>query len=324
MTYLDHAGTTLYSSVQLQSYLSDLTSHLYGNPHSQNPSSKHSTDVIEQTREKVLNHFNTSLSHYDVVFTSGATGALKLLAESFPWTPHAHANIPELNRRSPTTEVSYLPAYTSNSSNLQAAHRSELSTHNGSVFCYLEDNHTSVVGMRETVAARGARLVCTNPENMITNPELRTAANSANEGTSILSNSTSTNNGDSFQPPLHLFAFPAQSNFCGHKYPQNWTHQIPTGQLVFETLPPSPGHWLVAMDAASLVSTSPLDLSSYPANFVAISFYKMFGFPTGLGALLVRRDCCGLLRKGYYGGGTVAATLSRERFHVHRAELHER
>ncbi|XP_064390150.1 molybdenum cofactor sulfurase-like isoform X2 [Halichondria panicea] len=328
VTYLDHAGTTLYSSVQLQSYHSDLRSHLYGNPHSQNPSSKLSTDVIEQTREKVLNHFNTSLSQYDIVFTSGATGALNLLAESFPWTPAA--NIPELNTRRSTIEVRYLPnckIYTGDSSNSQAANRNKdkVSTHTGSVFCYLEDNHTSVVGMRETAATRGASIVCTNPENIVTNPELSTATNLAKgKASNSASNSISTNSDDSMQPPLHLFVFPAQSNFCGRKYPLKWTHQIPTGQLVFETIPSPPGRWLVAMDAASLVSTSPLDLSSYPANFVAISFYKMFGFPTGLGALLVRRDCCGLLRKGYYGGGTVAATVSRERFHVHRAQLHER
>ena len=40
-------------------------------------------------------------------------------------------------------------------------------------------------------------------------------------------------------------------------------------------------NWYVVLDAASYVATSRLDLSLYPADFIAVSFYKMFGFPTG-------------------------------------------
>lgn len=47
--------------------------------------------------------------------------------------------------------------------------------------------------------------------------------------------------------------------------------------------------WKVMLDAAAFVPTQPLDLTQFPADFVSISFYKMFGYPTGLGALLV---CC--------------------------------
>lgn len=83
------------------------------------------------------------------------------------------------------------------------------------------------------------------------------------------------------------------------------------------------GAWWVVLDAASLVSTSPLDLSSCSPHFLTLSFYKLFGFPTGLGALLVRKDCAGLLAKAYYGGGTVRATDSWSRFHVPRDQLHD-
>jgi len=41
------------------------------------------------------------------------------------------------------------------------------------------------------------------------------------------------------------------------------------------------GKWFVVVDAAALVSCSPLDLSRYSPDFVTLSFYKMFGFPTG-------------------------------------------
>ena len=51
----------------------------------------------------------------------------------------------------------------------------------------------------------------------------------------------------------------------------------------------TPTHqWKVLLDAAAFVPTQPLDLRQYPADFVTISFYKIFGYPTGLGALLVR------------------------------------
>jgi len=45
-----------------------------------------------------------------------------------------------------------------------------------------------------------------------------------------------------------------------------------------------------------------------------MSFYKLFGYPTGLGALLVRRDVSSLLRKSYYGGGTVSSLTADSLF----------
>ena len=38
-----------------------------------------------------------------------------------------------------------------------------------------------------------------------------------------------------------------------------------------------------------------------------MSFYKMFGFPTGIGALLVRNDVSNIMKKTYFAGGTVVA-----------------
>lgn len=77
--------------------------------------------------------------------------------------------------------------------------------------------------------------------------------------------------------------------------------------------------WLVALDAAAFVPTNPLDLSQVKPDFVTLSFYKMFGFPTGVGALLVRNAVVGVLDKVYWGGGTVsmASELYRfNKFHV--------
>ncbi|RXM36464.1 Molybdenum cofactor sulfurase [Acipenser ruthenus] len=73
------------------------------------------------------------------------------------------------------------------------------------------------------------------------------------------------------------------------KYPLRWIHQIQTRKLY-----PShgtAGRWFLLLD----VGCSPLDLQAYPADFVPISIYKIFGFPTGLGALLVHNDSSGIL-----------------------------
>ncbi len=44
----------------------------------------------------------------------------------------------------------------------------------------------------------------------------------------------------------------------------------------------TPNHrWLVVLDAAAYVPTHPLDLSAVHPDFVPISWYKVFGFPSG-------------------------------------------
>ena len=45
------------------------------------------TTFTFQVRCSVLHHFNVTLEEYDIIFTSGATGAIKLLASVFAWTP---------------------------------------------------------------------------------------------------------------------------------------------------------------------------------------------------------------------------------------------
>ena len=40
------------------------------------------------------------------------------------------------------------------------------------------------------------------------------------------------------------------------------------------------------MDAAAFVPTTPLDLSAVRPDFVSLSSYKLFRYPTGVGALV--------------------------------------
>lgn len=78
--------------------------------------------------------------------------------------------------------------------------------------------------------------------------------------------------------------------------------------------------WKVLIDAAAYVPTQPLDLSVVPADFVTVSFYKMFGYPTGLGALLIRTENVELLRKVFWGGGSVSLAVAGDDFRVLQCE----
>ncbi|KOM49312.1 hypothetical protein LR48_Vigan08g013900 [Vigna angularis] len=85
LVYLDHAGATLYSDLQMESVFNDLTNNVYGNPHSQSDSSSATLDIVKNARLQVLDYCNASPKEYKCIFTSGATAALKLVGEAFPW-----------------------------------------------------------------------------------------------------------------------------------------------------------------------------------------------------------------------------------------------
>ncbi len=286
VTYLDHAGATLYSCKQLRDHMADLSCNLYANPHSRNPSSTKTTAIIDGVREAILRHFNTTSEEYDIIFTSGCTAALSLLSQSFPWQSGRGYS----STCSGGSEGKESPCDGSSSS--------------GSTFCYLDDNHTSVIGMREVARASGAKSCCVTRDDLVPVEDM------------AATESISTCN--------HLFAYPAQSNFSGFKYPLSWCRDIPEQTVVIRNTRCGRGQWKVALDGASFVSSSPLDLSCHQPDFLTISFYKIFGFPTGLGALLVHRDSQHLLSKSYYGGGTVRATDSWTNFHVGKDTLHDR
>ena len=142
-------------------------------------------------------------------------------------------------------------------------------------FLMTADNHNSVNGMREYATARGAEVAY-----VPLGPELRVADLEAHLACE-----------DCTKP--NLFAFPAQSNFSGVKHPLEW---IETAR--------AHGYHTV-LDAAAFVPTNRLDLSACAPDFVCLSFYKMFGFPTGVGALLARKNVLGELHRPWFAGGTV-------------------
>ncbi len=233
--YLDYTGGGLYSVSQLREHMELLSASVLGNPHSANPTSLAMTDLVEDTREKVLRYFNASPDEYVAIFTANASGALKLVGEAYPFTTASH-------------------------------------------YTLTFDNHNSVNGIREFAKVKGAKVTyvpLTKPDLRIDRAELDNVLNTVD------------------MDKNNLFAFPAQSNYSGVKHPLDLIEQAHSRGMD------------VLLDAAAYVPTSGLDLSVVKPEFIAISFYKMFGYPTGIGALLIRKAVFQKLKRPWFAGGTV-------------------
>ncbi|ELP85028.1 zinc finger protein DHHC domain containing protein, putative [Entamoeba invadens IP1] len=238
--YLDYTAAGLHQISQLKDFYYDLASHIYGNAHSISPSSKLTDGMVKKMRKRILKYFNANEKEYDVVFTSGATEALKTVGENFPFTE-------------------------------------------ASVFLYLLQNHNSVLGIREYASKANATwgyFTEDDPEQ-----QWRSVLNKLN-------NLNTTN------VTHHLIAFPGEDNFNGAKFPLDWICKI-------QSLSNEKNKFYVLLDAAALVPSAQLDLTKYHPDFVSISFYKMFGFPTGVGALIIKKEVAKAMKISYFGGGTV-------------------
>ena len=162
-----------------------------------------------------------------------------------------------------------------------------------STFLYLADNHTSVVGMRCVVSGRGAQFRCVHADDVGTFlSSLQHHVVTKPSPSSSIRSPTSSQSATVHVPLSRdyvinsLFAYPAQSNFSGRRYPLEWVSAVQCGSDGLDTLSRPFGthpRWYVLLDAAALLTTSTLDLSVHKPDFVVLSFYKMFGFPTGLG-----------------------------------------
>jgi len=167
----------------------------------------------------------------------------------------------------------------------------------GGQFVLTVDNHNSVNGIREFAAAKGACVTYVP----LTTPELRIDRARLGE---LLRVGLKIRLDASGSAPPKLFAFPAQSNFSGVKHPL---------ELVDEAHALG---WHVLLDAAAFVPTNRLDLGRVQPDFVSVSFYKMFGYPTGVGCLLVRKDALPTLRRPWFAGGTVNFASVQARRHL--------
>lgn len=244
--YLDYTGGSLYGESQLEQHLSLLRSAVFGNPHSTNPTSTAMTEHVERTRRFVLQYFGASTDDYALVFTQNASGGLKLIGESFPFTSRSRLLL-------------------------------------------TFDNHNSVNGIRELARAKGANVAYAP----LIVPALRLDRNRLD---SLL---------DDADPTCeNLFAYPAQSNFSGVKHP-----------LDLVAAARAKG-WRVLLDAAAYVPTNRLDLRTVQPDFVTVSFYKMFGYPTGVGSLFIKKSIFEKLKRPWFGGGTVNFASVQGQTHV--------
>jgi selenocysteine lyase/cysteine desulfurase len=245
--YLDYTGAGLYAESQLRQHQELLRGHVFGNPHSSNPTSLDATRFVEHAREYVLRFFKADPAEYDVIFAQNASGALKLVGESYPFGP-------------------------------------------GSQYLLTFDNHNSVNGIREFAHARQAQITYIPlglPDMRVEDAALEAFLRRA----------------DPSKP--NLFAYPAQSNFSSVQHPLDWiewAHRL---------------GWDVLLDAAAFTPTSELDLSEVAPDFVPLSFYKMFGYPTGVGALLARRSALARLHRPWFAGGTITvASVQADKYYL--------
>ncbi|GBB97306.1 hypothetical protein RclHR1_02960019 [Rhizophagus clarus] len=299
VVFLDHTATTTYAKSALTSFTTDLTNNLYGNPHANSPSSQLCNQRLDKVRDRVLRHFNANPGDYQVIFTQNATAAIKLVGEMFPWTPDQ------------------------------------------SSYKYLRESHNSLIGLRKFAEEADAKII-----QAITEDDFISLFNSDPEMESVqCENHYSTNalprvelsdtlhgtqqefqndyqQGISLQNNIiyNLFAYPAQCNFSGLRFPLNWIRKIKKYSKNNNS------KTLVLLDAAAYVSSSLLSLSEVDASpdFITVSFYKMFGYPTGLGALIVKSELGPILRKRYFGGGTLDSIVYDRPWQKFRKPLHER
>eukprot|EP01031_Cornospumella_fuschlensis_P031177 gene31177-37681_t len=167
--YLDNAACPLVALPLLQEIHKAMSTICLRNPHSV----ANTDDYVSETRKLTLDHFSLDENDYMVVFTSGATGSMKLIGDMFPWSPE-------------------------------------------SIFAYPSNAHNSLMDAAKLAGTSKVEIKCT----------------------------------------------------CGKN---------PDSDLPCMCLP----------------------------DFIVVSYYKIFGMPTGLGACLIKNSIHNLLRKKYFGGGTI-------------------
>ncbi|KAH9935193.1 PLP-dependent transferase [Epithele typhae] len=236
-TYVDYMGGCVYPASLVRVHADFLQLNVLGNTHSVNNSSQLSSRHANEARQAVLDFFNAPPG-YVVVFTQNASGALKLVGESFPFRQ-------------------------------------------GSNFILSADSHNSVHGIRKFAEAGNAQVHYIEATN-------EGGCHPAHAMVALNELSPP----DANAPPS-LFALTAQSNITNTKNPLSLIEFAQNRG--FSTL----------LDAAALVPTSTFSLTEHPVDAMAVSFYKMFGFPTGIGALIAKKSFLAKLERPWFAGGTV-------------------
>jgi molybdenum cofactor sulfurtransferase len=174
--------------------------------------------------------------------------------------------------------------------------------------------HTSLLGMRAVAMRRGAQDVVGEADygrGDYAHPSEQDASNDPSPCPTT---------------PHHLLAVPAECNFDGTRlYPlREQLQKLRNRELPsLKALREGGGKAWLLLDAACFLRTAPLDLSKIPVDFLTFSFYKLFGYPTGLGALVARKEALEILDPtlgfGYFGGGSVRSYLATSPWEIRHA-----
>jgi len=360
--YLDYAG----SAIPTRTLLSHMISHhaqILANPHSQGGglASDRTLKLIQLTKDRIKQHFGiqhetfgldeldnedeynkiredntnhvTPCPGYQLVFTSGATESLRLIAERFPWS----------SMKVTADQKSRIILSSNNNTGILQSN-SDASAHYlssqlkwvkaCSVLLYPRNVHTSVIGMRQIALQRGAQFQCVSVDELLgatsewfrkltegsMSYEYRETkihdAEKKDEGrkdepgvykANVVSGKVENTTGEPTTCKTiwihHLLVLPLECNFGGDRF--DWSN---TAAMARESCSSSYLHcssenderitirvrhkWHILLDTAKAAATSPVDLPTLAhggPDFAVVSFYKMFGAPTGLGALFVKK-----------------------------------
>ncbi|KAG1782071.1 PLP-dependent transferase [Suillus placidus] len=158
------------------------------------------------------------------------------------------------------------------------------------------DSHNSVHGIREYASRRGAEV------HYI--PSTSTGGFVLSTAKDILSQHRPQN-------ASSLFALTGLSNITNAKNPLSIIEFA--SSLGYHTL----------LDAAALAPSSVISLSETPVDAMVVSFYKMFGYPTGVGALIVKESFLEILERPWFAGGTVDVVQVPGSIFTRTSVLHE-
>jgi molybdenum cofactor sulfurtransferase len=79
------------------------------------------------------------------------------------------------------------------------------------------------------------------------------------------------------------------------------------------------------IDAAALASSTRVSLRKTPAaDAMAVSFYKIFGYPTGVGALIAKKSFMAKMERRWFSGGSVDLVQAPGKFVRHAKDLSAR
>eukprot|EP00804_Cyclotella_cryptica_P007095 CCRYP_014526-RA/>CCRYP_014526-RA protein AED:0.15 eAED:0.15 QI:0/0/0/1/1/1/2/0/920 len=326
---------------------------ILANPHSVGGgiASDRTSKLMQQSVHRVMKHFGIddeqiffeksdsggekSLFHgYRLVFTSGATESLRIVAEKFPWsclkvshhTPlkmkFSYSSMQNVSSKDATENETTRSSFT-------ASHVTSVRVR--STLVYPRNVHTSVIGMRNVALSHGAQFQCLPVDdlqdassawfhNLVAQSVECDEVNNLNPSLKIEKNQEveTTDMAEKFQTMptrtiwVHnLLVLPLECNFGGDRF--DWSNTVRAAREsthvtylnnVSSNVNSDPQKaegslirichkWHVLLDIAKAAATSEVNISTvvpHGPDFAVVSFYKIFGHPTGLGALFVKKQ----------------------------------